>query len=249
MLLADEHLDLLGESQKATVEVVGDPLPAANGDAVRGLGGVVALMPAQQHDLGAVILAAHQPRLVLLAECSPEVAVPVWPALGLEAPATVGMALETRQGALPVMPGAVFQSVRVARAGGDLRADTEVTGGGLLPAARGQLVDVLAQLLRRHARAGVGHRQLAHSSSRSFESQPVHVPNDSAAGDRVLGVDRVKPVDGQLAQALKVRALGAEALEQEGRVGDRQLVPAVDRRRGVVGLVGSLRKLAGHLVW
>ena len=220
VLFADEHLDLGGEAQEAGVEVAGDPVPASVADAFRGSGGVVALVLAEEHDLGAVVLAAEQPGFVLLVERAPEVPAPVRPALGLEAPATVGMALETRQGALPVMPGAVFQSVRVARAGGDLRADTEVTGGGLLPAARGQLVDVLAQLLRRHARAGVGHRQLAHSSSRSFESQPVHVPNDPAAGDRVLGVDRVKPVDGQLAQALKVRALGAEALEQERRVGD-----------------------------
>ena len=111
------------------------------------------------------------------------------------------------------MPRAVLQSVRVARAGGDLRADTEVSGGGLLAAARGQLVDVLAQLLGGHAGAGVGDRQLAHSSSRSVESQPVHVPDDPAAGDRVLGVDRVKPVDGQFAQALKVGALAAETLE------------------------------------
>jgi hypothetical protein len=37
--------------------------------------------------------------------------------------------------------------------------------------------------------------------------------------------DRVDPVDGQLAQALKVAALTAEALEQEGGVGDRQLMP------------------------
>ena len=147
------------------------------------------------------------------------------------------------------MPRAVLQSVRVARAGGDLRADTEVSGGGLLAAARGQLVDVLAQLLSRHAGAGVGDRQLAHSSSRSVESQPVHVPDDPAAGDRVLGVDRVKPVDGQFAQALKIGALAAETLEQERRVGDRQLVPTVDRRRMRIGCVVMLRKLAGHLVW
>ena len=61
--------------------------------------------------------------------------------------------------------------------------------------------------------------------------------------------DRVEPVDGQLAQALKVGALAAEALEQEGGVGDRQLMPAVDHRRVAVGCVVALRKLAGHLVW
>ena len=99
------------------------------------LGGVVALVLAEQHDLGAVVLAAQQPRLVLLVEWAPEVAVPVGPALRLEAPAAVGVALEAHQRALAVMPGAVFESVRVARAGGDLRADAEVAGGGLLAAA------------------------------------------------------------------------------------------------------------------
>ena len=131
----DEHLDLFGEAQEAAVEVAGDPLPATVADAVRGLGGVVALMPAEQHDLGAVVLSAQQPRLVLLVEWSPEVAAPVRPALGLEAPAAVGVALEAHQRALAVMPGAVLQPVRVARAGGDLRADAEVAAGGLLAAA------------------------------------------------------------------------------------------------------------------
>jgi hypothetical protein len=83
----------------------------------------------------------------------------------------------------------------------------------LLTAARGQLVDVPAQLLRRHAGAGVGHRQLAHSSSRSVESLPVEVPHDPPAGAATERGDRVEPVDGQLAEALKVRALAAEALE------------------------------------
>ena len=111
------------------------------------------------------------------------------------------------------MPRAVLQPVRVARAGGDLRADTEVSGGGLLAAARGQLVDVAAQLLMRHASAGVDHRQLAQAAARGVEPQPVHVPHDPAAGAVAERADRVEPVDGQLAQALKVRALAAEALE------------------------------------
>ena len=139
--------------------------------------------------------------------------------------------------------------MRIARAGGDLRADTEVSGGGLLAAARGQLVDVLAQLLRRHAGAGVGHRQLAHRAARRVEPQPVQVRHHPADGDRVLGFDRVKPVDGQLTQALKVRALAAEALEQEGGVGDRQLMPVDDHRRVAVGCVLALPELGGHLVW
>ena len=92
------------------------------------LGGVVALVLAEQHDLGAVVLAAQQPWLVLLVEWAPEVAVAVRPALGLESPAAVGVSLEAHQRALAPMPRAVLQSVRVARAGGDLRADTEVGG-------------------------------------------------------------------------------------------------------------------------
>ena len=59
--------------------------------------------------------------------------------------------------------------------------------------------------------------------------------------------DRVEPVDGQLAETLKVGALTAEALEQERRVGDGQLMPAVDRRPLGVGSVVVLRELAGHL--
>jgi len=58
MLLADEHLDPLGESQEAAVEVAGDPSPAAVGDIVRRLGGVVALVPAEEYDLGAVVVPA-----------------------------------------------------------------------------------------------------------------------------------------------------------------------------------------------
>ena len=150
-------------------------------DAVRGLGGVVALVLAEQHDLGAVVLSAQQPWLVLLVEWSPVVAAPVRPALGLEAPAAVGVALEAHQRALAVMPGAVFEPVRVAGAGGDLRADAEVAGGGLLAAARGQLVDVPAQLLGGHAGAGVCDRQLAHPAARGVEPLPVEVPHHPAA--------------------------------------------------------------------
>ena len=58
VLFPHEHLDLGGEAQEAGVEVAGDPVPASVADTVRGLGGVLALMPAEQHDLGAVILVA-----------------------------------------------------------------------------------------------------------------------------------------------------------------------------------------------
>ena len=77
---------------------------------------------------------------------------------------------------------------------------------------------------------------------------PVEVPHHAADSALAERGDRVDPVDGQLAQALKIGALAAEALEQERWVGDRQLVPAVDRRRLGVGCVVAVRKLAGHLV-
>ena len=187
----------------------------------------MALVLAEQYDLGAVILAAQQPRLLLLVECSPEVAAPVRPALGLEAPAAVGVALEAHQRAMALMPGAVLQPVRVAGAGGHLRADAEVAAGGLLAAARGQLVDVLAQLLGGHPGAGVCDRQLAHPPAGGVEPLPVEVPHHAAASSVAECGDRVEPVDGQLTQALKVRALAAETLQQEGGVGDLELVPAV----------------------
>ena len=50
---------MLGELHEAAVEVAGDPLPAAVGDTVRGMGGVVALVLAEEHDLGAVVLSAQ----------------------------------------------------------------------------------------------------------------------------------------------------------------------------------------------
>jgi hypothetical protein len=69
---------------------------------------------AEQHHLGAVVLTAQQPRLVELVQWPPEVVVPVGPSLGFEAPASVRMAFEADEGAVAVVPGAVFQSVGVA---------------------------------------------------------------------------------------------------------------------------------------
>jgi len=59
LLVADEHLDLLGESQEAAVEIAGDPSSTGVDDTFGGLDGVVALVPAEQHDLGAVVLSAQ----------------------------------------------------------------------------------------------------------------------------------------------------------------------------------------------
>src|SRR6476659_3338524 len=101
-------------------------------------------MLAEQYDLGALCPSAQRCWLVRLAEGTPVVGVAVLPALWLKAPAAVGVALEADQRALALAPRAVFESVRVAGAGGDLCADTEVGAGGLLAAARGQLVDVPA---------------------------------------------------------------------------------------------------------
>jgi hypothetical protein len=58
VVLADEHLDLWGESQEAAVEVAGDPGLARVAHASGRLGGVVALVAAEEHDLGAVLLPA-----------------------------------------------------------------------------------------------------------------------------------------------------------------------------------------------
>ena len=70
-----------------------------------------------------------------------------------------------------------------------------------------------------------------------------HVAREQGGGKRAGEEQRVL-----LLQALKVGALAAETLEQEGGVRDRQLIPAVDRRLAFDG-VAVLRKLAGHLVW
>jgi hypothetical protein len=164
---------------------------------------------AEQHDLGPVVLAAQQPRLVLLAEWTPEVGAAIGPALGFEAPAAVGMAFEPYEGAVALVPGAVFESVGVARSSGYLGADAEVGGMGLLAAAGGQLVDIASKLVGAHAGAGVCHRQLAHLAGGGLEALPVQVPDHAAAGRMGLRGDCVEPVDGELAQELEIAAFAA----------------------------------------
>lgn len=44
-------------------------------------------------------------------------------------------------------------------------------------------------------------------------------------------------------------ALATQDNEQEGGVGDRQLVPVIDHRRVGVGCVVALRYVVGHLGW
>ena len=246
VVLAHENLDLRREAEEAAGQVPGDPMPSGVGHARRRLGGVVPLVLAEQHDLGAVILAAEEPRLLRLAQRPPVVDVSVRPPLGLESPAPVGVALEAHQRTMPLLPRAVLQPVRVARAGGDLRSHAEVAAAGLLAAAGRQLVDVVAQLLGGHAGAGIDDRELAHAAAGCFEPLPVQIPHHPAGAVRAERCDRVQPVDGQLTQTLKVRALDAEALEQERRVRDRELVPPVRGGHRAVGDVGQFSELVWH---
>ncbi len=81
-----QQLELVGQSQEARVQIARDPALAAFGDALGRLCGVVALVLAEQHHLGAVRAAAQRPRLLALRERAPEVASPVGPLLRLEAP-------------------------------------------------------------------------------------------------------------------------------------------------------------------
>jgi len=172
-------------------------------------GGVVALVVAEEHDLGPVVLAAQQPGLVLLAEWTPEVGAAIRPALGFEAPAAVGMAFEPYEGAVASVPGAVFESVGVARSGSDLGADAEVGGVGLLAAAGGELVDVAPKLVGAHAGAGVCHRQLARLAGGALEALPVQVPDHATASGTGVRGDCVEPVDGELTQELEIAAFAA----------------------------------------
>ena len=104
-------------------------MPSGVGDTLGRLRGVVPLVLAEQHYLGAVILAAEKLWLLRVAQRPPIVDVSVRPPLGLESPAPVGVAFEAHQRAFALMPRAVLQPVRVARAGGDLCSDAEVAGG------------------------------------------------------------------------------------------------------------------------
>src|SRR5450755_2773779 len=245
VVFAHEHLDLLGKAEEAAVEVAGDPMPPGVGDALRRLRSVVPLVLAEQHDLGAVSLAAQKPRLLRFAQRAPEVAAAVRPLLGLEPPAPVGVALEAHQRTVPVLPGAVLEPVRVPGAGGNLCADAEVAAAGLLAAAGRQLVDVVAQLCGGHPRP-VDYRQLPPPATRGVKPLPVQIPHHPAVGISAERRDRIQRVDRQLSQTLKVRALAAQALQQERRVRDRELVPTVWTGHLAVAGAGPLSELLGH---
>jgi hypothetical protein len=249
VLLPREHLDLHGESQEAAVEIASDPLPAPLGDTLRGLRRVVALVPTEQHDLGAAVPVSQQPRLLPPVEWSPEVAAPVRPALRLEAPAAVGWRSKQTSAPWPRYQERYSSPCGLREPAATFAPTPKLPPTADCAAAGGQLVDVLAQLVGRHAGAGVCDRQLAHPAAGGVEPLPVEIPDDPAARVVTERGDRVKPVDSQLAPALNVDAVAAQPFEQEGGVGDRQLVPGVDRRRVAVGCMVALRKPAGPLVW
>ena len=227
MLLAHEHLDLAGKAQEAGVEIARDPVPAGFGDALGSLCGVVALVLAEKHDLGAVILTPEKPGLVGFGERTPEVRAAVLPPLRFKTPAPIRVAPEAHQRALTLVPGAIFEAVGVARPRCHLGSDTEVAAVRLLAAAGRQLVDVVAQLLGGHTGAGVDHRQLAHPAGRGVEALPVQIPHDPPLSAIIESRDRVQAVDRQLAQSLNVGALATEALEQARGVRDGELMPCV----------------------
>ena len=144
------------------------------------------------------------------------------------------------------MPGAVLQPVRVTGARGHLRSHAEVAGRRLLATARRQLVDVVAQLPGGHPRPGVDHRQLPHPATGAVEPLPVQIPHHPAGAVRAESRDRVQPVDGQLTQTLKVRALAPQPLQQERRVRDRELVPPVRGGHRALRSAGQFSELLWH---
>jgi hypothetical protein len=210
MPLADQDFDLVGQGEEAGVEIAGDPVRAGLGDAVGRLGGVVAGRVAEQDDLGAVVLAAQKPGLVVLSQGAPVVGAAVAPALRLKAPAAVGVAPEAHLRASALVPGAVLEAVGVAWDGGDLGADAEVASACLLAAAGGEVVDEVAHLLGCHAKAGVGDGELSLPPVGLLDALPVEVPDDAAGSALADRGDGFHGVDGQLAQPLQVRAFGAQ---------------------------------------
>ena len=135
----------------------------------------------------------------------------------------------------------------VPRPRGHLCSYAEVPGRRLLATTRRQLVDVVAQLLGGHPGPGVDHRQLAHPTVRGVKPLPVQIPHHPAADISAQRRDRVEPVDRQLTQTLEVRAFAAEALQQERRVRDGELVPSVCTADVAVGRAVGLSELLWHL--
>jgi hypothetical protein len=118
----------------------------------------------------------------------------------------------------PVGPGEVRIAVKAA---GINFADTLARTGMYpdspkVPCVVGyEVAGVAAQLLGGHPRPGVDHRQLPHPAAGGVKPLPVQIPHHPAVAISAERRDRVQPVDRQLTQALKVRALAAEPLQQE----------------------------------
>jgi hypothetical protein len=81
-------------------------------------------------------------------------------------------------------------------------------------------------------------------ASKRSQSRSPHHPTACAFAK---GCDCVEPVDRQLAQRLNVCAFGAQPLEQERQVCDREFLPVVDIGRITGGRVLALNKLLGYL--
>jgi hypothetical protein len=101
----------------------------------------------------------------------------------------------------------------------------------------------VAQLPGGHPSPGIDHRQLAHPAVGGVKPLPVQIPHHPAAGISAQRRDRVEPIDGQLTQTLKVRALAAEALQQERGVRDGELVTFVCTADVAVGRAVGLSEL------
>ena len=99
-----EELAMLGQGREAPVEVAGDPGAACFGDTVRRPGRVVTARLSEEHDLGAVIRSAQNPRLLAFGERPPEVVAAARLRLRREPPSAVRPALEAHQCAFPVLP-------------------------------------------------------------------------------------------------------------------------------------------------
>jgi hypothetical protein len=141
------------------------------------------------------------------------------------------------------VPRAIFESVGVPGARGHLCSYAEVPGQRLLATTRRQLVDVIAQLPGAHPSPGIDHRQLPHPAVGGVKPLPVQIPHHPTAGISAQRRDRIEPVGGQLTKTLKVRALAAEALQQERGVRDGELVPSVCTAHVAVGRAVGLSEL------
>ena len=93
--------------------------------------------------------------------------------------------------------------------------------------------------------AGIDDRELANAAAGFFEPLPVQIPHHPAGRSAASAAIASSPLTVS-SRDLKVRALAAEALEQERRVRDRELVPPVRGGHRAVGDVGQFSELLWH---